>query len=69
MRDHNESHEPPEHREHPNHRRATFSPWGGDNLENPKEQPCEPQPLDLAAPELVLMGDAFWGWSRAWARP
>jgi hypothetical protein len=69
MRDHNETHEPPEHREHPNDKhRLTFSPWGGDNLEPPKEHPCDPQPLDITTPELVLMGDAFWGWSRVWSR-
>lgn len=77
MRDHNEAHEPPEHREHPNPQpRLTFTPWAGDNFEDPEEQPCEPaperpapEPLELITPELVLAGDAFWGWSRVWARP
>jgi hypothetical protein len=53
MRDHNETYEAPEHREHPNNPRAlsdadsapfivapTFSPWGGDNHEECEEEPC-----------------------------
>lgn len=53
MRDHNETFEAPEHREHPNTSlglisagsapytiEPSFSPWGGDNLEESEEQPC-----------------------------
>ncbi|MBZ5714054.1 hypothetical protein [Nannocystis pusilla] len=53
MRDHNETHQPPEHKEHPNiplamsagdsapYRVApSVSPWSGDNLEECEEQPC-----------------------------
>lgn len=53
MRDHNETHQPPEHKEHPNiplamsagdsapYRVApSVSPWGGDNLEECEEHPC-----------------------------
>lgn len=75
MRDHNETYEAPEHNEHPNEGTdVSFSPWGGDNLENPEEHPNEapPEPHPeppFVAPELLLMGDAFWGWSRLWSRP
>lgn len=36
MRDHNESHESPPHREHPNH-----SPWGGDGVDEEDGHPCD----------------------------
>ncbi len=35
MRDHNQGHENPPHREHPN-----FSPWDGDDVEEHEERPC-----------------------------
>lgn len=52
MRDHNESHETPEHDERPNVPAMTaengaddraapnFTPWAGDNLEDDGEAPC-----------------------------
>ena len=53
MRDHNETHQSPDHREHPNLPLGmtaaddapftvapSFSPWGGDNLEEFEEHPC-----------------------------
>jgi hypothetical protein len=72
MRDHNETHESPEHREHPNNPDHTmFSPWGGDNLEECEEHPCEPAPPavdELSTPELLLLSDASWGWTALWSR-
>jgi hypothetical protein len=61
MRDHNETHERPEHREHPNHGLVSFSPWGGDNLEECEEHPCRDasSELEVIAPEFVLVSDVL----------